>query len=91
MRKYFVFALFSSASFWAIGTDARADTFSFAGSIQTFTVSTTGTYDITVYGAQGGFVTSGYFGGLGAEIQKSVRVCMPEYSPVRQREGKLQS
>jgi hypothetical protein len=67
MRKtYFVFALVSYASLCAIG--ARADNFSFTGSIQTFTVPTTGTYNITAYGAQGGLVTSGYAGGLGAEI-----------------------
>jgi hypothetical protein len=64
MRKtYFVSALVSFASLWHI--DARANNFSFTGSIQTFTVPTAGTYDITVYGAQGGFVTSGYAGGFG--------------------------
>jgi len=42
--------------------------YSFTGSIQTVTVATTGTYDITAYGAQGGagFHTSG---GYGAEIE----------------------
>jgi hypothetical protein len=46
---------------------ARADTISYTGTIVDYTVPTTGTYDITAYGAQGGDST-GVAGGLGAEI-----------------------
>jgi hypothetical protein len=53
---------------------APGTTFSYDGGvIQTFTVATNGTYDITAYGGQGGFGAvdggpSGGTGGLGAEI-----------------------
>src|SRR5580692_4688777 len=44
-------------------------TFNYDGAIlQTFTVVTTGTYDITAYGAQGGADENGTLGGQGAEI-----------------------
>jgi hypothetical protein len=44
-------------------------TFNYDGAIvQTFTVVTTGTYDITAYGAQGGADANGTLGGQGAEI-----------------------
>jgi collagen type I/II/III/V/XI/XXIV/XXVII alpha len=47
-----------------------SDTFSYDGAIvQTFTVVTTGTYDITAYGAQGGADANGTLGGQGAEIE----------------------
>jgi hypothetical protein len=45
-------------------------TYSYTGSVQTFTVTTSGTYDITAYGAQGGAGGNGVggAGGNGAEI-----------------------
>jgi hypothetical protein len=52
------------------GGAAQATTFLFTGTVQTFDVTTTGVYDITAYGAQGGgggFRMMGA-GGLGAEI-----------------------
>jgi PEP-CTERM motif len=51
------------------GGAAQATTFLFTGTVQTFDVTTTGVYDITAYGAQGGggFPMVGA-GGLGAEI-----------------------
>jgi Hint domain len=42
-------------------------TYSYAGSIQKVTVSASGTYDITAYGAQGGSGSGGQAGGSGAE------------------------
>ncbi len=48
--------------------EAGAMTFDFTGSLVTWTVPTTGVYDITAYGAAGGgFVPGGFPGGLGAE------------------------
>ncbi len=45
-----------------------ADSFSSSGGLQTFTVSASGVYDITAYGAQGGSSANGPTGGKGAEI-----------------------
>jgi hypothetical protein len=42
--------------------------FSYSGTLQTFTVSTTGTYDIVAEGAQGGFSDSESVPGKGAEV-----------------------
>lgn len=48
---------------------AQATTFSYSGSIVQYTVATTGIYDITAYGAQGGSIGyAGYYGGNGAGI-----------------------
>ncbi len=41
--------------------------YGYTGGVQTFTVQTTGTYDITGYGAQGGSF-AGAVGGKGAEV-----------------------
>lgn len=50
----------------------RATLFSYTGSLQTYTVTTTGTYSFTVYGAAGGpgFTSTGGFiaGGYGTEV-----------------------
>ena len=62
------------------GALAAPVTFSYTGALQTFTVGTTGTYQIIAYGAQGGGsnVSSG---GLGAEAAGQVHdlqhVCPP--------------
>lgn len=48
--------------------EAQATLFYYTGSIETYDVSTTGIYDITAYGAQGGYAQSGGVGGLGAKI-----------------------
>jgi hypothetical protein len=42
-------------------------TFDYSGALATYTIPTTASYDIVVYGAQGGG-TSGGYGGYGAEI-----------------------
>jgi hypothetical protein len=47
---------------------AKAETYNYSGALVTFDVLTTGTYDITAYGAQGGTSVNGNAGGLGAEI-----------------------
>jgi hypothetical protein len=48
---------------------ASATTFTSTGSLQTFMVPTTGTYEITAFGAQGGSgLSGGAVGGRGAEI-----------------------
>jgi hypothetical protein len=49
---------------------ARADSFSYSGSVVTYKITTTGVYDITAAGAQGGNSLSGGsgVGGLGASI-----------------------
>src|SRR6266849_211456 len=54
----------------AWGSAARATPFDFTytGSLVTFPVPTTGTYEITAFGAQGGSGLSGAVGGRGAEI-----------------------
>ena len=49
------------------GGAAQATTFLFTDTVQTFDVTTTGVYDITAYGGQGGF-GSPSAGGGGAEI-----------------------
>ena len=50
------------------------NTFSYTGTIVTDVVATAGTYDITVFGAQGGAENGGggYDGGDGAEIEGAV-------------------
>lgn len=50
---------------------ARAD-FVYTGKIQTYTVPTTGIYDITLAGAQGGAVVSGGTGGEGAVVSGDI-------------------
>lgn len=64
----------SALVFWAlaIGGGARATTFDFAGAVQTFDVLTTGIYDITAAGGQGGF------GGGGAVIGGDVKLTAGE-------------
>ena len=53
----------------APGSGARAVPFTYTGSLVTFTVPTTDTYQILAFGAQGGNITrTGTGGGLGAEI-----------------------
>src|ERR1700730_6347380 len=47
---------------------ARATSFDYTGSPDTFTVPVTGTYRILAFGAQGGNSEAGGGGGLGAEI-----------------------
>src|SRR5258708_7395524 len=62
MRK----VLLAGASLLALtagASSAGATVIGYTGSSTTFTVPTTGTYDIVAFGAQGGG-----FGGLGAEI-----------------------
>lgn len=51
--------------------------FGFTGSITTCTVSTTGNYSITAYGAQGGTSQSGA-GGLGAEVAADISLTAGE-------------
>jgi hypothetical protein len=48
-------------------------TFTYTGSIDTCTVGTTGTYDVTAYGAQGGTGGAGV-GGLGAETAATINL-----------------
>jgi hypothetical protein len=56
-------------AFFAAGAVANATpTFSYTGAVQTYTVATTGEYDITVAGAQGGGNISAS-GGLGAVVE----------------------
>jgi hypothetical protein len=64
----------SALVFWAlaIGGGARATTFDFTGAVQTFDVLTTGIYDITAAGGQGGF------GGGGAVIGGDVKLTAGE-------------
>lgn len=50
------------------GGGAKASTFSFTSSVQSYTIPTTGTYEIVGFGAQGGFSGSNVAGGLGAKI-----------------------
>jgi hypothetical protein len=45
-----------------------AYTYSYKASVQKFTVKTTGMYEISTYGAQGGASTGNYAGGYGAEM-----------------------
>jgi hypothetical protein len=53
----------------AVANNARADTFDFSGAIVTYTIPTTGVYDIVAAGAQGGTDGTGLgTGGLGAVI-----------------------
>jgi hypothetical protein len=50
-------------------TDIPTDgTIGYTGSIDTYTVASTGTYDIIAYGAEGGSAQGGHSGGDGAEI-----------------------
>jgi len=51
--------------------NAKADLISYSGTIDTYTISTTGIYDITVAGAQGGTSFEGG-GGLGAVISGDI-------------------
>jgi autotransporter-associated beta strand protein len=57
-------------------TKAGPTSFNYTGALQTYTVTTTGAYDITVYGAQGGSAgPSGiYLGGFGAEVSGVVEL-----------------
>lgn len=51
----------------AVGMPAAADVISFSGATTTYTVPTTGVYEIMAYGAEGG--SSGLVaGGAGAEV-----------------------
>jgi hypothetical protein len=53
----------------SVGSGNGATTvFSYSGKLQTFTVPTTGTYDIVAEGAQGGFTDSVSIPGKGAEV-----------------------
>jgi hypothetical protein len=53
----------------SVGSGNGATTvFSYSGKLQTFTVPTTGTYDIVAEGAQGGFSDSESVPGKGAEV-----------------------
>ena len=53
----------------SVGSGNGATTvFSYSGKLQTFTVPTTGTYDIVAEGAQGGFSDSESIPGKGAEV-----------------------
>jgi hypothetical protein len=55
------------------GDAAQATTvFDYTGTVETFDVTTTGVYDITAFGAQGGGYASFGAGGLGAEIGGNV-------------------
>ena len=70
MRSFFL----SGTSLLAIlvcTANAAATPFLFTGSIQEFTVPTTGTYDITAAGAQGG-PGDRTSGGLGATVSGDV-------------------
>jgi hypothetical protein len=52
-----------------LGRDAQADTIYYTGAEVTYTAPTTGVYQITAYGAQGGSsIDGGGIGGLGAEF-----------------------
>jgi hypothetical protein len=51
----------------SLAHQARAQTYSYTGFLQSFTVSTSGIYDITAFAASGGDGT-GTTGGLGAEV-----------------------
>jgi hypothetical protein len=62
--------LLSSAVLFAAAGQSRADSFSDTGSIVTFIVPATGTYDITAVGAGGGGGEGG-LGGAGASVADS--------------------
>ena len=67
--------LLAGVAGWALALGAgraRAEVFSFDGVVQTYKVPTTGLYDITAFGAQGGNGRS--TGGLGAEVSGAVRL-----------------
>jgi hypothetical protein len=64
--KYCKFALFAAASL-AVST-ANAGIISYSGAIESWVVGTTGTYNITVEGAQGASGDSNYAGGRGASL-----------------------
>lgn len=49
-------------------TTASAQNFAYTGSVATLIAPTTGIYDITAFGAQGGVGNNGDSGGLGAEM-----------------------
>lgn len=54
---------------------ANAQTFTYSGTVQTYTVTQSGTYDIDVFGAAGGSANSGSgtsAGGFGAEVNGDV-------------------
>jgi len=53
---------------WNPGAWATSSSFNYTGSIETWTVPTTGLYHITAYGAQGGSGAYGQSGGYGDEI-----------------------
>jgi hypothetical protein len=69
-------ALYVAPEMGGIADGARAvpdgasntTTFSYSGSSTTFTITTTGTYDIIAYGAEGGGSGDGNAGGDGAEV-----------------------
>ena len=54
--------------------------FPYTGTIETYTIPTTGTYDITAYGAEGGsnYTSSSLVGGSGAEINGDVSLTRGE-------------
>ncbi len=56
----------------AAASSANGSIFSYSGSIETYVVPTTGTYDISVSGAQGGAGVMGNTGGLGALVSGDV-------------------
>lgn len=61
---------------------AFATTINYTGAEQTFTVTTTGEYQIVAYGAQGGAAGLNYYGatpGLGAEIGGNFELTAGEY------------
>ncbi len=70
--------LLAGVAGWALALGAgraRAEVFSFDGLVQTYTVPTTGLYDITAFGAQGGTNPNAVSdGGLGAEVIGAVRL-----------------
>jgi hypothetical protein len=78
MRNKYTTALLGAATIGAMALgatrQANADTISYSGAETSYTVAVSGTYEITVFGAQGGSGTIGSgqgastSGGLGAEI-----------------------
>ena len=69
-KKLLQSAIVAVLALAALGQTATAASFTYTGSLKTWTVQTSGLYDITAYGAQGG--DGGGFsnsvGGLGAKI-----------------------
>ena len=61
--KHYLLAGTSALALLAGVAGAHATTFNFTGAVVDFTVTVTGTYDITAAGAEGG---AGGLGGLGA-------------------------